>query len=257
MGSPGTAPTMTDAAPTAPLNAGMYAPLDWRGLAIVVFGHAAVLGAALYVRPAVDQLPPPPPIMASVILPVADEIAPAEAEPEARPPEPTRTSPPPAPREPNPQPVLAVPESAPVPAPATVTPPPVEPLPQSSETSDVRAETPPVAPARASLDSLSGNPDDVRKYIAAIMRQLNRHKTYARDLKKAKIEGTVVLKFTIDREGRLLASGVKQTSGHAELDRAAMDMLARANPLPAIPDFMNRDELALAIPVEYSLITDR
>ena len=57
--------------------------------------------------------------------------------------------------------------------------------------------------------------------------------------------------------GRLLASGVKQTSGHAELDRAAMDMLARANPLPAIPEFMNRDELALAIPVEYSLITDR
>jgi protein TonB len=236
----------------------MYAPLDRRGLAIVVLGHAAVLGAALYVRPAVDRLPPPPTIMASVILPVAEETAPAEAEPEASPPEPTRASPPPpAPREPDPRPVLAVPESAPVPAPPAVAPPPVEPLTQSSETSDARAEAPPGPAARASLDSLSGNPDDVRRYIAAIMRQLNRHKTYARELKKAKIEGTVVIQFTIDREGRLLVSGVKQSSGHAELDRAAMDMLARADPLPAIPDFMNRDELALAIPVEYSLITDR
>jgi protein TonB len=248
---------MTDATNARPPKAAMHVPLDRRGLAIVVLGHAAVLGAVPYVVPTIDRSPPPPPIMASVILPVAEEAAPAEAEPEARPPEPTRTSPPPAPREPNPQPLLAVPESAPVPAPATVAPTPVEPLPQSSETSDVRAEAPPGPPARASLESLSGDPDDVRRYIAAIMRQLNRHKTYARELKKAKIEGTVVIQFTIDREGRLLASGVKQTSGHAELDRAAMDMLARANPLPAVPDFMNRDELALAIPVEYSLITDR
>lgn len=238
----------------------MHVPLDRRGLAIVVLGHAAVLGTALYVRPAVDRLPPPPPIIASVILPAAEEeeIAAAEPEPEPRPPEPTPTSPPPpAPRQPDPRPVLAVAESAPVPVAPTVAPPPVEQVPQSSEAPDVRAEAPPGPPARASLDSLSGNPDDVRKYIAVIMRQLNRHKTYARELKKAKIEGTVVIQFTIDREGRLLASGVKQTSGHAELDRAAMDMLARANPLPAIPDFMDRDELALAIPVEYSLITDR
>jgi protein TonB len=153
--------------------------------------------------------------------------------------------------------VLAVAESAPVPAPPTVAPPPVEQATPSLEPADVPAEASPGPPPRSSLDSLSGNPDDMRKYIAAIMRQLNRHKTYARELKKAKIEGTVLIQFTIDREGRLLASGVKQTSGHAELDRAAMDMLARANPLPAIPDFMNRDELALAIPVEYSLITDR
>jgi protein TonB len=104
---------------------------------------------------------------------------------------------------------------------------------------------------------LPGNPDAVRNYINAVMRQLHRHKTYPRELKKAKVEGTVVLEFTIDRDGRLCASSVQRSSGSPELDRAALDMLARADPLPAIPDFMNRDELALAIPVEYSLITDR
>lgn len=251
---------MTEVATALPQNAGMHVPLDWRAIAIVVLGHLAVLGVVMYVRPAVDRLPPPPPIMASVILPAGDEPAPADQEPQ---PEPTpvkpvpANSPPPAPHEPDLRPVLAVAESAPAPAPPTVAPPPVDQAIPSAEAADVQAVAPSGPPARASLDALSGNPDDVRQYVAAIMRQLNRHKTYARELKKARIEGTVVIQFTIDREGRLLASGVKQTSGHAELDRAAMDMLARANPLPAIPDFMNRDELALAIPVEYSLITDR
>jgi protein TonB len=122
---------------------------------------------------------------------------------------------------------------------------------------DTSDATPPVPPERATADSLPGSRDEVRQYIAAVMRQLNKHKTYPRELKKAKTEGTVTLQFTIDRNGRLVASGVKQSSGHPELDRAAMEMLARADPLPAIPEFMNRNELALAIPVEYSLITDR
>jgi protein TonB len=141
----------------------------------------------------------------------------------------------------------------------TVAPAEVEPAAQSAAPAPDAATAPPAtnAPARSSLDSLPGRPDDVRKYIAAVMRQLHRHKKYPRELKKAKIEGTVVVQFTIDHDGHLIASDVKQSSGHTELDRAAMEMLARADPLPAIPDFMSRDELALAIPVEYSLITDR
>jgi len=150
--------------------------------------------------------------------------------------------------------VVAVPEPAPVSVAADTVP--------IVSTDEPPAPAAPVEPqvrepANSSPASLPVNDDEFRRYIASIMRQLHRHKTYPRELKKARIEGTVVLQFTIDRDGRLLASNVKQGSGHDELDRSAMEMLTRANPLPAIPDFMNRDELALAIPVEYSLITDR
>lgn len=232
-------------------------PLDWRSFTLVVAGHVLALAALLQVRPQVDREALPAPIFAEVLAPSSD----APADPVAPPSEPvdpvepvTRPSPPsrPAPVDPTPPPQLAVPETAPAPSSVSVTMPPLA-LAPSTPT----APAPASEPARAGPEALAGSPDEVRRYVAAIMRQLNRHKTYPRELKKAKVEGTVVIEFTIDAAGRLLASAVKQGSGHPELDRAAMEMLARANPLPAIPGFMDRDELALAIPVEYSLITDR
>ena len=89
------------------------------------------------------------------------------------------------------------------------------------------------------------------------MRQLNRHKFYPAALKKAKTEGKVVLQFTLNQAGEVTASRLQAGSSHAELDQAALQMLLRANPLPANPAYMNRNSLTLSIPVEYSLITDR
>lgn len=230
--------------------------LDWRSLSLVVTGHVLALAALLHVRPQVDREAPPPPIFAEVLAPPSEAPVEPVAPPAApvEPVTPQQPSPPsrPVPADPAPAPPLAVPETVPAPSSALVAMAPVD-LPAPSPT----AAAPGPEPTRAGADALAGNPDEVRRYIAAIMRQLNRHKTYPRELKKAKVEGTVVLEFTIDAAGRLLASAVKQGSGHPELDRAAMEMLARANPLPSIPGFMDRDELALAIPVEYSLITDR
>jgi protein TonB len=240
---------------------GMSLPLDWRGLAFVLVVHLAAALALLNLRPTVQKTALTPPIFADIIVPERGE--PIAPDPEPQPPaiEPPPPSPPPprpTPRKPDPAPQLAAPATAPTPAEHTVAPAEIEPGPETPAPAPEAAAAPaPSAPARTSLDSLPGSPDDVRKYIAAVMRQLQRHKTYPRALKKAKIEGTVVVQFRIDRDGHLLTSDVKQSSGHPELDRAAMDMLVRAEPLPAIPDFMNRDELALAIPVEYSLITDR
>ena len=235
--------------------------LDWRSFAVVVAAHGLAIAALVHVRPQVDRVTLPPPIFAEVLAPSSDVPAepvapPSEPVDPVTPPQPSppQPSPPsrPVPVDPAPAPRLAVPETTPAPSSASVVMAPVD-LPAPAPTPAAPASE----PTRAGPDALAGSPDEVRRYIAAIMRQLNRHKTYPRELKKAKVEGTVVLEFTIDAAGRLLASAVKQGSGHPELDRAAMEMLARANPLPAIPGFMDRDELALAIPVEYSLITDR
>ena len=234
-------------------------PLDWRALVLATVGHMAVVGWLIGAQPSVERMSPRPPIFAQVLeleranpeiqAPVQIPV-PAEPVPVA----PTPKAPPPA--QPEPKPLLTAPEPVPAPAAFTAPPPPADPTLTPAEAAAL-APAPATTPSRATIDSLPGDPDELRNYIAAVMRQLNRHKTYPRALKKAKVEGTVIVQFTIDRDGHLIASGVKLGSGYVELDRAAMDMLASANPLPAIPDFMHREELALAIPVEYSLITDR
>lgn len=228
----------------------------------MVAAHALILGWVTGVRLQVERNPAPPPIFARIVVPDSAEPASPGPEPDPAPPEEivTETRPPRAvPVAPDPTPVLAVPETAPTPPAADLvaSAEPAPEVPESIAASEAIESVQPAPPARATANSLPGNPGDVRDYLAAVMRQLNRYKTYPRALKKARIEGTVVIQFTIDHDGQLLASAVQQGSGQVELDRAALDMLARANPLPAIPDFMNRDELALAIPVEYSLITDR
>lgn len=250
---------MTTFAAGLPSRHGMRVPLDWRALALAIAGHAAIVGWVIGARPSIEHMTPRPPIFARVLVPVRAEPevqvpvqppAPPEPEPVA----PMPKAPPPA--EPEPRPVLTAPDPAPASTAFTAPPPPADPTPVPAEAA-ARAPAAADAPSRTTLDALPGDPDELRSYLAAVMRKLNRHKTYPRALKKAKVEGTVVIEFTIDRDGHLLASGVKLGSGYVELDRAAMDMLASANPLPAIPDFMHRAELALAIPVEYSLITDR
>jgi len=47
--------------------------------------------------------------------------------------------------------------------------------------------------------------------------------------------GALVVEFTLTRSGRLVASGVRETSGNPALDRAALDAVARAEPFTPLP----------------------
>lgn len=117
-----------------------------------------------------------------------------------------------------------------------------------------------VAAIQASGSSTStkagGKKGNAKNYFSQLMSWMNRYKDYPSELKKKKIQGVVVLKFTIDGDGNVLRSEIKKSSGNSALDAAALDMLEKANPLPAIPKEMNRQKLTLSIPVEYSLITN-
>ena len=106
---------------------------------------------------------------------------------------------------------------------------------------------------RPTLGGRVGNPKD---YFSLLIAWLNQHKDYPPAVKKKKQQGTVVLAFSIDRSGTVLTSRVQESSGYPLLDQAALDMLARANPLPAMPDSMPRQRLRLAVPIEYSLIME-
>ena len=111
------------------------------------------------------------------------------------------------------------------------------------------------ATGRRQSRRFGGRTGDPTSYFSDLIAWLNQYKDYPTALKKRKQQGVVVVAFTIDRSGTVLVSSVQHSSGYPLLDRAALDMLDRASPLPSMPESMPQESLNLAVPVEYSLVT--
>ena len=67
-------------------------------------------------------------------------------------------------------------------------------------------------------------------------------------------QGTVRLRFRMDRRGHLISYEVVGSSGSAALDQAARDMIKAAEPLPPVPDQYPGDVLDLVIPINYTYV---
>jgi protein TonB len=114
------------------------------------------------------------------------------------------------------------------------------------------------ATGRSEQQSSGGKRGNSKSYIRELYQWLSKHRTYPPAAKKSKQQGTVQLAFTMNRQGEVLSSAIKETSGHPLLDNAALRMLEDASPLPAVPDdfFPSRQQLPLVMPIEFSLITN-
>jgi protein TonB len=69
----------------------------------------------------------------------------------------------------------------------------------------------------------------------ALLRHIARFQRYPRAAEREGLQGTVYAVFSISRDGKVLGAWVKTSSGQAVLDRAAIETIRRAQPLPAIP----------------------
>ena len=92
-------------------------------------------------------------------------------------------------------------------------------------------------------------------YKKVIARSLAEHKSYPDRARRARAEGTVTVRFTFDKQGTILSTEIVKSSGHEILDRAATQMLQRANPLPSIPDTVEGARMTLTVPVSFCLTT--
>ena len=77
-----------------------------------------------------------------------------------------------------------------------------------------------------------------------------RHKQYPPEAQRARQEGVTYVRFTMSRDGRVLAARIERASGAASLDQEGLDLLQRAQPLP--PD-QPGETLELIVPIQFFL----
>jgi protein TonB len=82
---------------------------------------------------------------------------------------------------------------------------------------------------------------------------LAQHREYPRAARRAGLEGTVHVRFVIDPEGRIADAAVERSSGARVLDRAALELLGRASPVPGLAQFGLAQALELRLPIDYRL----
>ena len=239
--------------------------MRWSGAAAAVLAvHAGVVALALtWVRS--PEVRAPEPVVMLELPPIAAAEAAADPQP-AELSEPTeQTVQPmqqpssvelPQPRTPIPQDAVRLPPPAPAPVVPRVSP---QVIPAAAP---ARPQAP--APARAqSGEQRDAAPVDSAEakrrqqdYYAQVMAHLARRKVYPSEAKKARQQGVVTVRFTVDRNGGISGATVRTSSGYELLDSVTLELLARSAPLPRMPASMRQDSVTLSLPIEYSLRTD-
>ena len=178
-------------------------------------------------EPVVEETPPPPP-------PVVEQPPPPPAaQAEMPPPPPPKPVVKPRPRPP--QPIVERQPEMPLPLPAPTSAPVAAPSPQV-------ASLPP-APAAPVITS------DYRSLLSG---WLESHKHYPEEARQRGEEGRAVLRFRVDRMGRVLNYSVVSSTGFADLD-AAIDNMMRGASLPPFPPSMAEPEIEVSVTIRYGL----
>lgn len=216
------------------------------GIVATALVHLSILGIAL------AEWAPPVSNSAADALSVFDvapelspELAPDKAETPIRPQQETRaklpvSSAPPTPRM---APAIALPTPSPRPALQVAPPPPVQ--------------LPPVQPPAPSAPPPSPSPPPPRpasapdvNWESRLLAHIDRHKLYPKMVGSRRPRGTAIILFRMNRQGAVLWTRIERSSGSELLDRAAIDTVRLAAPLPAIPADRAM-ELQMSVPVEF------
>ena len=226
-------------------------------LPVSAAGHAAII-ALLLLLPGVMPAPPkidltnavevvfapapPPPVAAQPPAPPVAEQPPPPPLVEQPPP------PPPAPPVTQAEPPPPPPKPAPKPRPK-----PVQPVDRPPHEMPLPLPTAPAAPPQvASLPPPAQGPVISADYRSILSLWLESHKRYPEEARQRGEEGRAVLRFRVDRNGRVLDYAVVSSTGYADLD-AAVESMMRGATLPPFPASMTAPEIEVSVTIRFGL----
>ena len=107
------------------------------------------------------------------------------------------------------------------------------------------------APFNSDTPSMSAAP---ASWQSQVLSHLARYKRYPGDARQRKRAGAAWVRFRLDRDGKLLSSELLTSSGTVLLDREALQVLQRAQPLPAPPaSVLHQGTVSVTLPVSFKL----
>lgn len=107
--------------------------------------------------------------------------------------------------------------------------------------------------------SKQGNSKDKQAEVMASYEQqislwIQKFKVYPEAAKEAEAQGETVARIRIDRRGNIRYYTLERSTGHILLDKAAIDMIKRANPVPSVPtNYPAGDMLEFRIPIRFNV----
>jgi len=141
-------------------------------------------------------------------------------------------------------PKLEMPEIA---VPNASTPAPME---QTQSTKAVEQTTAPKTLPAPPANRLSS--DAEATWEALILAHLEKYRRYPPTARSRREEGTVYVRFSVDRQGLVSSMSILRSSGSAVLDNAALATIRRAQPLPPVPK-ERADPTELSVPIAFFL----
>lgn len=222
-------------------------PMDWRtrglGMASTATVFLAMAVAAFFTWRTVYPIVTAPAPLVVEMLPLAAPPDPAQEVPEGpqqverKERKPTEPEDRPAPPE------IVVPWASPIILPSL---PPVEQV----EAADPVPETTAPKSLPAPPASRASSQAQVT-WEALLLAHLERYRRYPVTARTRREQGVVYVAFRMNRVGAVLSASIARSSGSAILDRAALDTVHRADPLPAIPEDRIGETIDLVVPVEF------
>jgi len=105
----------------------------------------------------------------------------------------------------------------------------------------------------ADASSGGGSPGAAADYHSYLLAWLQKHKEYPAAAQRRRQEGTALLYFEMDRDGRVRNFRLQRSSGHEALDNEVLALIERAQPLPAPPPEVEGETVKLIVPVQFFL----
>ncbi|WP_114964605.1 energy transducer TonB [Alkalilacustris brevis] len=106
-------------------------------------------------------------------------------------------------------------------------------------------------PAPAATLSQAQRNSYLASWGGGIRAQVERRKSYPDNLRRARIGGTATVALEVGRDGRLMTAGLAASSGHAGLDRAALDAVRGAGRFPSAPSALTAASYSFTLPISF------